>query len=274
MTLNTVSLEYSPDALNHWFSRVEQQPWAILLSSSAAEHHDNRFDIFSADPVMTLSTIGKTTRISDGENLRHSHRDPLTLLQEALQTLPEVTSSFPDLPFTGGALGLFGYDLGRRFEQLPETAVSELHTADMAVGIYDWAMIADHHKQRLTLVSLSDSRQRLEWLNLQQILQFPAFRLISEWQSNLSREQYQQCFNRVKKYIDAGDCYQINLAQRFSADYQGSEWQAFQYLSQQNRAPFSAFVRLPESCLLSLSPERFLQVKDRFFFSLSFILVF
>ena len=263
MTLNTVSLEYSPDALNHWFSRVEQQPWAILLSSSAAEHHDNRFDIFSADPVMTLSTIGKTTRISDGENLRHSHRDPLTLLQEALQTLPEVTSSLPDLPFTGGALGLFGYDLGRRFEQLPETAVSELHTADMAVGIYDWAMIADHHKQRLTLVSLSDSRQRLEWLNLQQIVQFPAFRLISEWQSNLSREQYQQCFNRVKNYIDAGDCYQINLAQRFSADYQGSEWQAFQYLSQQNRAPFSAFVRLPESCLLSLSPERFLQVKDR-----------
>ena len=263
MTLNTVSLEYSPDALNHWFSRVEQQPWAILLSSSAAEHHDNRFDIFSADPVMTLSTIGKTTRISDGDNLRHSHRDPLTLLQEALQTLPEVTSSLPDLPFTGGALGLFGYDLGRRFEQLPETAVSELHTADMAVGIYDWAMIADHHKQRLTLVSLSDSRQRLEWLNLQQIVQFPAFRLISEWQSNLSREQYQQCFNRVKNYIDAGDCYQINLAQRFSADYQGSEWQAFQYLSQQNRAPFSAFVRLPESCLLSLSPERFLQVKDR-----------
>lgn len=262
MTLNTISLEYSPDALNHWFSRVEQLPWAILLSSSAAEHHDNRFDIFSASPLITLSTTGDTTRISDGDTIHHSTRDPLDLLQEALQTLPEVTTSLPDLPFTGGALGLFGYDLGRRFEQLPETAISELHTADMAVGIYDWAMIADHHKQRLTLVSLSDSSQRLEWLNSQQSRPSSAFRLVSEWQSNLSCEQYQQRFSRVKNYIDAGDCYQINLAQRFSADYQGSEWQAFEYLSRQNRAPFSAFMRLPGSCLLSLSPERFLKVKD------------
>ncbi len=263
MTLNTISLEYSPEALNHWFSRVEHQPWAILLSSSTAKHHDNRFDIFSADPLITLSTRGNTTWQVEGDHVDASSRDPLQLLQEALQTLPEVAASHPDLPFTGGALGLFGYDLGRRFEQLPETAVCELHTADMAVGIYDWAMIADHHKQRLTLVSLSDSNQRLAWLNAQQRHRPPAFRLISEWQSNLSYEQYQQRFNRVKNYIDAGDCYQINLAQRFCAEYQGSEWQAFEYLSRQNRAPFSAFMRLSDSCLLCLSPERFLQVKDR-----------
>lgn len=263
MTLNTLTLAYAPDALNHWFSRVADQPWAILLSSSAADHHDNRFDIFSAAPLITLSTRGSITRRTEGENVRHLSNDPLTLVQEALQILPEVAAPDPDLPFAGGALGLFGYDLGRRFEKLPETALSNLHTADMAVGIYDWAMIADHHKQRLTLISLGDVTARLHWLEMQQAVPQPPFMLTSGWESNLSFEQYQQRFSRVMDYIVAGDCYQVNLAQRFSATYQGCEWQAFDYLSRQNRAPFSAFMRLPDSCLLSFSPERFLRVNNR-----------
>ena len=260
MTLKTIALEYSPDALNRWFSRVAEQPWAMLLSSSGADHHDNRFDIFSADPRLTLTTRGTETLIEDTKGMRQSGRDPLTLVQEALEELPAIDSPDADFPFTGGALGLFGYDLGRRFEQLPQRALNDLQTPDMAVGIYDWAMIADHHQKRLTLLSLSDVSHRLRWLNALPLSPKPAFRLLSDWKSNLSAQDYARCFDRVKEYIHAGDCYQINLSQRFSAAYEGSEWQAWEHLSHQNRAPFSAFIRLSESCLLSLSPERFLKV--------------
>ncbi|GAA0472434.1 aminodeoxychorismate synthase component 1 [Tatumella punctata] len=263
MTLKTLSLEYSPTAINHWFSPIADQPWAMLLSSAAAEHRDNRFDILSAAPLTTLTTHGPETKITEQGHCRVSGDDPLTLVQQALEQLPAVTTPDAGLPFCGGALGLFGYDLGRRFERLPQQATRDLSTADMAVGIYDWAMIADHQQQRLTLVSLGDVRQRLHWLQQQQAAPRAPFRLLSDWKSNLSYLQYQQCFARVHDYIRAGDCYQINLAQRFQAAYQGCEWQAFEYLSQQNRAPFSAFLRLEDSCLLSLSPERFLQVSDR-----------
>ncbi|MCU6321463.1 chorismate-binding protein, partial [Klebsiella aerogenes] len=61
-------------------------------------------------------------------------------------------------------------------------------------------------------------------------------------------------------YLRSGDCYQVNLAQRFQARYRGDEWQAFRKLNAANRAPFSAFIRLPEGAILSLSPERFIQL--------------
>lgn len=175
MTLKTISLPYSPDALTGWFSRVSEQPWAMLLSSSGADHHDNRFDIFSAAPLRTLTTRGTETTIEDADGFRLSGRDPLALVQEALEILPAVGTPDADIPFAGGALGLFGYDLGRRFEHLPQRAINDLQTPDMAVGIYDWAMIADHHQKRLTLVSLSDVSQRLHWLSEQQLSPQPPF---------------------------------------------------------------------------------------------------
>ncbi len=79
----------------------------------------------------------------------------------------------------------------------------------------------------------------------------------------MSRAQYGDKFAKVQAYLAAGDCYQINLTQRFSAPYRGDEWQAYQALSQANRAPFSAFLRLPQGAILSLSPERFLLLDQR-----------
>ena len=68
--------------------------------------------------------------------------------------------------------------------------------------------------------------------------------------------------DKINQYLHAGDCYQVNLAQRFQARYSGSEWQAYKQLRQSNQAPFSAFIHLPDSCFLSISPERFFSVKN------------
>lgn len=262
MSLVYHALPYQPDALLTQFAPLSEQPWAMLLHSGTAEHTHNRFDILVADPRVTLQTRGDTTEIAEGGNVQTSPADPFELLQDQLKRLGLTATPTPDLPFQGGALGLFGYDLGRRVERLPTRAAQDIDIPDMAVGVYDWALIADHHQRRLTLITQGDPAPRLAWLKAQQDTPNDAFTLTSAWQASMSREEYGAKFRQVQDYLHAGDCYQVNLAQRFQARYEGSEWQAFLRLSASNRAPFSAFIRLPHNAVISVSPERFLWLND------------
>lgn len=254
-------LKYTPDALVDRFATLYHLPWAMLLHSSFAEHSDNRFDILVAQPCITITTRGAQTVIERAAGTIVSEDDPLALLQQQLENCGLCAEHNDSLPFQGGALGLFSYDLGRRFEKLPAAAQQQLTTPDMAVGIYDWALIADHHLQKLTLVVHGDAQARLTWLDDQQAAAQPAFRLTSSWQANMSREEYGEKFRQVQQWLLSGDCYQVNLAQRFNASYAGNEWQAFRQLCAANRAPFSAFLRLQDSTILSLSPERFIKLR-------------
>ncbi len=258
MSVSVYTLPWQQDAISRYFAAVSHQPWAMLLHSGHADHPHSRFDIMVAEPVATLVTHGQNTLYQCANESRTSSEDPLALLQQALAECGWSTEKHPELPFIGGALGLFGYDLGRRFEHLPQQAEADLTTPDMAIGLYDWALIADHQHQNLSLVCQGDIHQRLRWLEALVPPSRPGFKLTSRWQSNLSREEYGERFRQVQEYLHSGDCYQVNLAQRFQASYQGDEWQAFEKLNAANRAPFSAFIRLPDSAILSLSPERFI----------------
>ncbi len=267
MTLQTLTfrtLPWLPDAVQQTFKALAEQPWAMLLHSGFAEHPHNRFDILVAEPCATLVTRGTETAICVEGVCSTHHSDPLQLLQQTLDSFGHQPATHPDLPFLGGALGLFGYDLGRHFEKLPEKAQADLKTPDMAIGIYDWALIADHQRQQLTLLSWGDIDARQRYLEtLAADSPRAPFRLTSAWQSNMTREQYGLKFRQVQEYLKSGDCYQVNLAQRFNARYEGDEWQAFERLNAANRAPFSAFIRLPESVILSLSPERFVLLEGK-----------
>ncbi|HHQ4725558.1 aminodeoxychorismate synthase component I [Aeromonas veronii] len=239
----------------------------MLLESAGPFGADNGFDIISADPLATLETRGEVTTLRVGADISRHHEDPLALLAHTQQQLlGELELCATHLPFIGGALGLFGYDLGRRFERLPEQAAADIAVPDMAVGIYDWALLRNVAAGDWQLVHWGDEAglaNRLAWLEQQQAKPAPSFALQGSWQSNMSRAEYGEKFARIQEYLAAGDCYQINLTQRFSAPYQGDEWQAYCLLATANKAPFSAFIRLPDSALLSLSPERFLLLDGR-----------
>ncbi|WES66527.1 aminodeoxychorismate synthase component 1 [Superficieibacter sp. HKU1] len=257
-----ITLPWHPDAAERYFSAISHLPWAMLLHSGHADHPHSRFDILVADPRTTLITRGETTLIaSDGEE-RRSRDNPLTLLQNVLDALHLQPGPQDDLPFQGGALGLFGYDLGRRFETLPTKAEADIPLPDMAVGIYDWALIVDHQRLRVTLLSHGNVNQRLAWLADRRLPEPADFRLTSGWRSNMTRARYGEKFRQVQEYLHSGDCYQVNLAQRFQARYEGDEWAMFCQLNAANKAPFSAFLRLDEGAILSLSPERFIQLRD------------
>ncbi|MFT4940277.1 MAG: para-aminobenzoate synthetase component 1 [Paraglaciecola sp.] len=253
------------------FQHFATQSWAMLLDSSASDHQDGRYDIMVAQPIATIQTHGELSTIwrQSADNTIVSSENPLSLLQNLLdQTLPEDKQNTPadfSLPFVIGALGYFGYDLGRRFESLPAPQQESYLSADMSVGIYNWSIIKDNYRESFYLCAQDpDSAPSVEYLQniaLEIPAPQPTFSLLSDWQQNMLQHDYQAKIAQIMAYLRAGDCYQVNLAQRFCADYEGDEWQAYQILRRANKAPFSAFLRLPDNVILSISPERFLSVK-------------
>ena len=256
----------SLEAARTLFAPLAHRPWAILLESASPSHPDSRFHILSAEPRATLQTHGTQTQIDHAGQTSFSSEEPLTLLAQWQRQLFGPQCDYDgDLPFVGGALGLFGYDLGRRFERLPCQALADIELADMAVGLYDWAWVLDSHQQMAYLVVQGDEsawQQRYAWWQSQSATPHAPLRLLATWQSNMDADGYRARFARVQAYLAAGDCYQINLTQRFTAPYSGDEWSAYCTLSRHNQAPFSAFIRLPHTAVLSLSPERFLALSD------------
>lgn len=261
--LDFKALDYANDLAISLFSRIEQQPWAMLLRSASETHIDSRFDVLVANPIATLEIIAGETQIKTDTQKFVSQDDPFSLLDELQQQLlPNLELGAEwDLPFVGGALGYFSYDLGRRVESMPELATKDLQTPDMAVGLYEWALVVDHKLEKACVVG-QNTEQAWQWLNSQSLDDVEDFKLIGDWQSNMTQASYASRFDRVQEYLLSGDCYQINLAQRFNASYQGSEWQAYTKLEAANQAPFSAFIRMPNSAIISVSPERFLELKD------------
>ncbi|CAM5194698.1 aminodeoxychorismate synthase component I [Alishewanella longhuensis] len=253
-------------SLLNLFERFAAQPWSMLLDSADASHPNSRYQIVVAEPLATLVSQQGSTVLTDEHGSHHYTTDPFTVLDCALKRyFPAASTSL--LPFCGGALGYFGYDLGRYLEKIPSIAQAELTLPDMAIGLYSWALIFDQQQKQLWFSDYTGNAE-LNWQKLQHRLK-PApsaavpFCLTTDWQANMSQQEYQQKFARVQEELKSGNCYQINLAQRFHASYRGDEWLAYRLLREKNAAPFSAFIRLPEAAVVSISPERFIQLKGR-----------
>ncbi len=259
-----LALTYSSETL---FATIEQQPWAMWLDSCESSHVDSRYDILVWQPSITLTTYGDTTIVENTvtSSRYQSQADPLLLIKQEQKTLFSTISIIPsDLPFSGGTLGYFSYDLGKRFEVIQQQTQKDISVPEMAVGIYQQAIIFDKQTQLFWLLCDDDQRESISQTFTQALQKMlppqEKFQLKSSWQSNMQAEQYREKFNKVQDYLLSGDCYQINLAQRFSAQYNGSEYQAYCALRHENKAPFSAFLRFENSTILSISPERFLQL--------------
>lgn len=261
--MKQVELAYKPDVAA-LFAPLAERPWSVLLDSGSTRTNGARYDVFAADPYLTLTTRGDTTQIAGRDSVTSSRRDPLELLQECLGPQADPGHS---LPFTGGAIGYFAYDLGRRYERWNSLAEDDVATPEVAIGIYDWAVVVDHLQQRSWLVGQGRDPKTLdEWDRLQELVSGQAvtshapLQVQSEVVSSLDRNLYDAAFAAIKDYIRAGDCYQVNLTQRFSVQVSGSGWSAYELLREANPAPFSAYLNYPFCQVLSSSPERFLRL--------------
>ncbi len=258
--MNTLGTEIAyPQDAARVFEPVAARPWSVFLDSCGSYYSTSRYDILAVDPYCTVTTRGALTEIrSASAEVRHSEEDPFVILRRLLPVVERRTQ----LPFEGGAIGYFGYDLGRRIEHLPSRARDDLRLPDLAIGLYDTAMVIDHHERRAWLVGATEKR----WDAIAEESPRVAadnFQVLGPLDSDMDRSRYAKAFQRIKDYIRAGDCYQVNLARRFSVSLAGHPWPVYKHLRGCNPAPFAAYLNLPEATVLSLSPERFLRVDGR-----------
>lgn len=246
------------------FAPLASQPWSVFLDSGYPRSNQGHYDIFAAEPVCTLMTHGDITTITRNGISASSTEDPFMLVkQQLLPAMPVIK----ELPFIGGAIGYFGYDLARRLEKLPSVSEDAEKIAEMAVGIYPWAVVVDHRKRRSHLVGLFDNDSSLETLlerfsRLPELCDMTDFHVTGPIESNMDKARYAYAIDRIKHYLKEGDCYQVNLAQRFSAPCHGNPWHAYVKLRELNAAPFSCYMNTSEVQILSSSPERFLKVRE------------
>jgi para-aminobenzoate synthetase component 1 len=271
-------IDYEPDS-DTLFAKLWDLPYACWLDSGKPSSDYGRYDIISALPASRIISKNGETKIyhhsKNGDTLElysTSKQDPLKLLHQELGKLSP--SDAHDLPFGGGAIGYFAYDLGRRYIHLsqstntPSSLKQDSTFADMAVGIYHWALIQDHKQQKAWLVSLPECNPtKLKTITARlsdQAAPPSASPLeVSALKSAITQSQYEQQLENIHNYILAGDCYQVNFAQRFQGNYTGSPYEAYKRLRQQMASPFCAFLQFGNQAIMSLSPERFLKVEGR-----------
>jgi para-aminobenzoate synthetase component I len=261
--LYSFPLPYQADA-SACFTAIRDLPWAAWLDSGGM----GRYDMLVAQPVATLVTRGAVTEIRDAAGVRLTQDDPFVLVREQLGPCCTPTA---DVPFAGGALGYWSYDLARRYHRIPDIAQDAEHVPDMAIGIYDWVILFDHQEQRARLVSRQSHSGTPQVLaRIQERLQAGCagahrkefFSVHGAITSNFSRQEYAKAFDAVQQYLHAGDCYQVNLAQRFAAPASGDAFAAYLELRQLSPAPYAAFLDWPQAQILCASPERFLRVQE------------
>ena len=215
---NKHPLSYFEDS-SQLFAPIANKPWSVFLDSGFPHSNQGRYDIISTDPVTTLVTTGQRTKITNQGEITYSDKDPFLLVK---QYLNNDFQPIKDLPFNGGALGYFSYDLARRLEKIPAIAKDEENLAEMAVGIYSWAVIVDHHKKQSWLVGNGVAKkdwnrliEQFNSLSATTTTEAESFSVLDNTQSNMDKRSYNQAFEKIKHYLKEGDSYQVNLAQRF-----------------------------------------------------------
>jgi para-aminobenzoate synthetase component 1 len=266
--------------------RLAHLPRLLFLDSASFHPTLGRHSFVMADPFSRLTTRHGLI-MEDDRKPRMG--DPFAFLCDRLR--PWRAETIPGLPpFQGGAAGLFGYDLCHHIERLPRPRYDEFATPDMAIGFYDWVIAFDHAQRRAWLISTglpepeAPRRGQRSWARLQfvkrQLATCHGFRSsasdtsavvprclhalpgLPEVFSNLDRSGYLAAARRAIEYIHAGDCFQVNLAQRLLYPATVPAWELYGRLRERNPAPFGAYFDLGEFVIASASPERFLRVED------------
>ena len=120
---------------SRYFDALKDLDWPVFLDSGG--RLNGRSDIIAAAPCRKLVTRGDTTLILGEGNVSESRQDPFLLVREAVG---EPAGHFTPLAFEGGAIGYFGYDLGRRLDHLVvpvnvgDRATVRHHVGLVAVG--------------------------------------------------------------------------------------------------------------------------------------------
>lgn len=248
-----------PDA-EELFLRLASLPHCLFLDSARPDPRLGRYSFLAADPFDYFEGA-----VEDGDCLVAWTRRMAWLRAATVAGLP---------PFQGGAAGLLAYDLGRQIETLPSPRADEFRLPALAIGLYDVVIALDQIEHRGWIVSQGlpevepGRRRRRAELRLREAKGWlsgsassrchgsapiiPANELASQYPmsnaepltSDFSEREYLQTVRRAIDYIEAGDIFQVNLAQRLLYPARDDSVSLYQRLRRCNPAPFAGYFDL------------------------------
>jgi para-aminobenzoate synthetase component 1 len=257
----------------------KNEPNAFFLDSGMDPQRLGRFSFIGSRPFLIISSRGRQVMIDFGGKREIVDGSPFEVLDTWLRRFRLDASPLPS-PFSGGAVGYFGYDLGHFIEKLPGRAVGDIELPESWFAFYDAVVAFDHLEDRVYVVSTGfpeDSEERRLRVANSRLSELKR-RLIAvpktgkdnseitgqaalKVKSNFTRGDYLKAVARAREYICAGDIFQVNLSQRFEAELGLTPYELYRRIRQINPAPFAAYLDMGNGqAVVSASPERFMKL--------------
>jgi para-aminobenzoate synthetase component 1 len=270
---------FTPLTAPELFELVKDNPYSFFLDSGMDPQRLGRYSFLGSEPFLVISSRGSEITLIRGQEHEVQHGNPFDAIGKLLELYKLDHCPVP-VPFLGGAVGYFSYDLCHFIERLPSTVIDDLKLPESYFAFYDVIMAFDHLAGKAYLIAtgfpemeegqrLRRARIRLEemkdWLrhshSVIAVSRSPEQSEGITLKSNFSPEEYIKAVNRVREYIAAGDVFQVNLSQRFEADLEIPPYELYKRLKTINPAPFASYLNFPGVAIVSASPERFLKVQ-------------
>ncbi|MGE5703470.1 MAG: anthranilate synthase component I [Clostridia bacterium] len=262
---------------------------SFLLESVEGGSRWARYSFIGLNPFETLEAKGNqiTLRKRNGqEELQEGN--PIELLRQRMKSYK--SPQLPDYPrLSGGAVGFFGYNTLRYYEELPQHSRSVLDVPDVRFLFVDELIAFDHLKQEIRIIvnmrlTGSESPEQIEHtynevcariaelanqVTKEMVQPAPARRITPveaatqlKVTPNMSPAQYEQMVNRAKEYIAAGDIFQVVLSQRFTVETSLDPFSVYRVLRTLNPSPYMYYLEYENETVVGTSPEILVRVED------------
>ncbi|UUV17806.1 aminodeoxychorismate synthase component I [Fusobacteria bacterium ZRK30] len=246
--------------------------YPFFLDSGMDSKKLGRYSFIGVDPFLMIKSEGKRVSLEEDGKTRTIDGNPLDILQEKLD-LYKIERE--EIPFVGGGVGYFSYELSHLMEKLPNTVNKEVDIPEMVMGFYDGIIIIDHKddKKYIGAIGFKENIEEIIKKTENSIKEYENKSKIEEREkkilknreisSNMTEDYYLSSIKKLKDYIYSGDIYQVNFTQRFECDFEGNSNELYKNLKSINPAPFAAYLDFGEGEIISSSPERFIKLTDR-----------
>ncbi len=252
------------------YSIFKQRPYSYILDSGRDHESLGKYSFIGSDPFLLYQCKGDTIQIKTSNEEKVFKGDPFEILKDLMDKYHMDYTSH--LPFVGGVVGFFSYDLCHHIEQLPRSAVDDINIPDCHLGFYDGVIIIDHTSNKTYITALGikgDETTVIE--TIEDAIIHASVPLEKkeyyteedmEFHSNFTKKEYMTALDTIHEYIRTGDIYQVNLTQRFDCDLYINPFDLYCELREINPAPFASFIDFGEGHMVSSSPERFIKINE------------
>lgn len=252
------------------YSIFKERPYSFILDSGRDHESLGKYSFIGFDPFLLYQCKGHTIEVKNGNEEKVYTGDPFVILNNLMEKYHmEYTSN---LPFVGGVVGFFSYDLCHHIEELPRSAVDDIEIPDCHLGFYDGVIVIDHTAGKTYIAALGIKGEEATVIEaIEDVIIHAPVQLEKkeyyteedmEFRSNFTKEEYMNALDTIHEYIRTGDIYQVNLTQRFDCDLYINPFDLYCQLREINPAPFASFIDFGEGHIVSSSPERFIKIND------------